>query len=170
MTARAQKSRAAAEKKKGEPSRDDQQHARASATDGPRQPAWPGRVPKEVQRGGWSTRYGGSSNYSWQWIWKNKLLAMNLRRKVLAVKLGATHRGHDDDRAQEQCTIVKVANYLELPMHPCRRIQPLQETFHKKKRLLFAKKRLLFAKKKDPYLQKKRPLFEKKKTLIFEVI
>lgn len=25
--------------------------------------------------------------------------------------IGATHRGHDDDRAQEQCTIVKVANY-----------------------------------------------------------
>ena len=92
---------------------------------------------------------------------------MNLRRKVLAVKLGATHRGHDDDRAQEQCTIVKVANYPELPMHPCRRIQPLQETFHKKKRLLFAKKktlickkkRPLFAEKKDPYLKKKDPYF-----------
>ena len=62
---------------------------------------------------------------------------------------------------------IKLRYLPELPMHPCRRIQPLQETFHqkkrllfaKKKRLLFAKKRPLFAEKKDPYLKKKDPYF-----------
>ena len=46
--------------------------------------------------------------------------------------------------------------YPELPMHPCRRIQPLQETFHQKKKTLICKK-------KDPYLQKKKTLICRKK-------
>ena len=54
----------------------------------------------------------------------------------------------------------------ELPMHPCRRIQPLQETFHKKKTLI-CKKKTLICKKKDPYLQKKKTLICRKKRPLF---
>ena len=50
----------------------------------------------------------------------------------------------------------------ELPMNPCRRIKPLEETIDKKNRPLFAKK-------KDPYLPKKRPLFEKKRPLFLKL-
>ena len=60
--------------------------------------------------------------------------------------------------------------FPELPMHPCRRIQPLQETFHQKKRLLFAKKKDSYLQKKKTLIcRKKRPLFEKKRPLFLKL-
>ena len=127
------------------------------------------RQMKEKKSARWDIRRSlGEARHSWgngNWtatdtVKRSSLCGMLLESRAICVNGKYKDANNIPDEFVEiLCQGASGSLNPELPMHPCRRIQPLQETFHKKKRLLFAKKkRLLFAKKKDPYLQKKKTL------------